>query len=326
MTLNPPFNAVIEALSQRRFFKLICGGSFSDPIRLKQLIQTYSKTAISAIDISAALPVVEAAIEALETCAKSPLLMVSFPLDTDPHFRKIELIEENCIQCGHCIPICPTQTFSLPPQQTLQVDTPVCYGCGRCLPICPTEALALDPYTVYPDLTTVLKKPAVNAVEIHTSHADPVMIETLYAELGDLLADKMISVCLRPQELPLKQVLSFLETLKAKTPFPLIVQVDGIPMSGSDDPTASLPALRAAQNLAPFLPPNCILTISGGINAFTASYLQQPEYHRIQGVGMGTYARQKVWDLLGHQEQAIQIADSLVNLFQTTSTSAIITV
>lgn len=329
MNPDPVLNPVLAALNRRCFFKLICGGSFSDAEKLQKLLDIYLATGlVSAVDISAAWPVVCAALEVYRSqAAPPPMLMVSFPLDNDPHFRKIQLVEENCIACGHCVPACPTQVFSLDGEAPLAVDTPACYGCGRCVPVCPTEALVMDPFTVHPDLPQVLAQPEVTAVELHTTHADPVLVETLYQELGPLLADKLISVCLRPQTLPTGQVLAFLNTLQKNTPYPLIVQVDGIPMSGSsDDPEASLPALEAAIQLAPGLPPGCHLTVSGGINGHTARYLQMPRYRAIEGVGMGTCARRQVWDFLDSRAKAIQIAESFVKRFLARATSVIMEV
>lgn len=323
-TTREPFQTIWDALQRRQFFKLICGGSFSDPDRLSRLIRAYAQTPIAAVDVGATLPVVAAAIDALAAIPEPPVLMVSFPLDADPHFRKIELVEPDCIRCGACIPVCPTQVFALPSSDSpLQVDEPVCYGCGRCVPVCPTDALKLDPFSVYPELVSVLSLPQVQAVEIHSSFADPDMIDALYADLGDYLEDKLISICFRPQLHPLGQSLDLLARLKARTPFPLIVQVDGEPMSGSDRPEASLPALEAARGFAPHLPSNCFLTISGGINDRTADYLKQPEYRAVQGVGMGTFARQWVWSSLANPQAAGQLADTLVRRFQSATTSSI---
>lgn len=326
VNLNSQLDAVYTALESRSFFKLICGGSFSDTRRLESLLHVYNQAGIDAVDVSAALPVVEAAIHAMQQDAHPPLLMVSFPLDADPHFRKIELNTPACIHCGDCLPVCPTDVFALTDLPELLVDQPACYGCGRCLPVCPTQALSLDPFTVYPDLTAVLSKPEVGAVEIHTTYADPMMAADLYRELGPLLHNKLIAVCLRPQDLPLDQVLAFLHVILSQTPYPLIVQVDGNPMSATADPEASRPALEAARAFAPFLPENCYLTISGGINDITAQWLADPAYAAIQGVGMGTFARQAVWQQLLQPSQALPIAQAMVGHFRSLAKSDIMRV
>ncbi len=317
MRFEESLQRVLEMLNARSFFKLICGGSFSDTRTLQRLIEIYAEAGVPMVDVSAAPEVVRAAQESLRRFANPPLLMVSFPLDHDPHFRKIQLVEADCIHCGLCVPLCPTAVFDLPEATaTLSVETPLCYGCGRCLPVCPTEALKLDPFEVNASLVSVLAEPGVQAVEIHTTHADPVMLDTLYRELGPWLKSKLISVCLRPQVLPLEQVMTFLVDLKKQTPYPLIVQVDGIPMSGSDDPQASIPAMEAAKDFAPHLPEGCFLTVSGGINRCTADYLRLAPYHAIRGVGMGSAARQHVWPYLEDSLIALEQATALVRYFQ----------
>jgi len=312
---------IISDLENRAFFKLIAGGSFSETERLKALMVAYGQAGVSAVDVSASRHVVEAAIDALGTLESPPALMVSFPLDADPHFRKIELAPDACVSCDACLPVCPTGVFAS--GEPLQVETPLCYGCGRCVPICPTQALGLAPFTVHPDLPYVLGLPQVQAVEIHTTHADPVMVDTLYAELGPLLSDKLISVCYRPQTMPVERAVAFLEALLRHTSGPLIVQVDGNPMSGTDAIDCSLPALEAARAFAPHLPARCFLTISGGINAHTAQYLKQPQYLPIHGVGMGTAARKAVWPMLSSPHQALHQARIMVKPYHTCKKSVI---
>jgi hypothetical protein len=63
------------------------------------------------------------------------------------------------------------------------------------------------------------------------------------------------------------------------------------------------------------------LTISGGINPDTASALTLPEYQMIQGVGMGSAARELVWsDLFENKiERAQEKAQGVLALFKSPS-------
>ena len=61
------------------------------------------------------------------------------------------------------------------------------------------------------------------------------------------------------------------------------------------------------------------ITISGGINAWTADWLREDEHQRIAGVGMGTVARQAVWSL--PDDLAEQTAARLVSRFRNPKSS-----
>lgn len=325
----------LDALTGRRFFKLICGGSFTDSDKVENLARVYSKAGIDCIDIApdrAVLAAVEAGLAGIpEPPLERPLIMVSIPLDPDPHFRKIDLIEPDCILCGECVPVCPTDAIAL--NEGLEISQPACYGCGRCVDACPTEALVLHPFQQDMDtLSAVLGYPLVEAVEIHTGYADPYMLPDFLNRVGPLLSGKAIALCFRPDSVPVERWLPFLIELDAfvteHSPLPLIIQIDGAPMSGSDDPAASLPALKAAvlfRDLAGDRFP--VITLSGGINAHTADFLKDPEYAFIAGVGMGTVARRHVWDALETPQAdqgAVARAAGLVRPFQNPRASGII--
>jgi ferredoxin len=229
-------------------------------------------------------------------------------LDPDPHFRKIELVESDCVLCGACTPVCPTQAIleTKGPQGLagLAIEQPLCYGCGRCVAVCPTEALRLNPFLQEEQIQQVLKNPWVEAVEIHTRYADPYMLPEFLSTLGPQLTGKIISVCFRPNEVETGQWVPFLEQLNGyfqerQPELPLMIQIDGQPMSGSDDPKASLPALKSARAFYQLVGQQYpYITISGGINRQTSEYLKAPDYNFIAGVGMGTVARKAVWSWL----------------------------
>ncbi len=55
----------------------------------------------------------------------------------------IGLDQEECIECGACISVCPTQVFSMDENYNLHLDTIKCIQCGTCVEMCPHRALAL---------------------------------------------------------------------------------------------------------------------------------------------------------------------------------------
>ena len=320
--------AMLEALAQRQFFKLIGGGSFTEADKIAAMAQSYAMAGVDCIDIAPDLVVIDAVSEAIRQLpgqshqlpldhpkAKKPVLMISLPLDPDPHFRKIELAEPACIRCGLCLPACPTEAITLP--DMLEIAQSLCYGCGRCVPVCPTDALSMLPFQVESQIDAVLKHPAVQAVEIHTRFADPLMLTSFLSRWYTELQDKLLSLCFRPGDIPAPQLLDFCSVAQQFSALPILLQIDGAPMSGTDDPDASLAALEGAvlmRELAQNQPNFPSITISGGINRYTADWLKRPEYHFIAGVGMGTMARKAIWNVTG--DRAHEKAREMVALFK----------
>jgi ferredoxin len=317
---------VEKALQDGVYTKLIVGASLTALDRVEALIRAYAHSGIQCVDVSATPAVVGVAARVLaeEGVLDRVALMVSFPLDADPHFRKIQLAQADCIDCGVCIPVCPTTVFSMP-GESLAVNAPQCYGCNRCVPVCPTQALSLEPYSVMSGLAEALENPVVSAVEIHSTYSDPVMVPEVLDSLQHGLRGKLVSVCFRPQVLSSEQaeqfVSAFQQGLSSLTALPLMLQIDGEPMSATDDPEASVSALEAAADWdsQTSFASSTFLTISGGINAHTASLLSESRYHVIQGVGLGTAARTHVWaELTGataNPQLARQKADAFMAPF-----------
>lgn len=56
----------------------------------------------------------------------------------------IEWDEDECVECGGCISVCPTKVFSMDDHWNLQIDNTKCIQCGTCIDMCPQDALSMD--------------------------------------------------------------------------------------------------------------------------------------------------------------------------------------
>lgn len=51
--------------------------------------------------------------------------------------------ENECVECGACMSVCPTKVFSMDDVFSLVVDESKCIQCGTCVDMCPHNALTL---------------------------------------------------------------------------------------------------------------------------------------------------------------------------------------
>jgi NAD-dependent dihydropyrimidine dehydrogenase PreA subunit len=51
--------------------------------------------------------------------------------------------ENECVECGACVSVCPTKVFSIAEDFSLDVDDTKCIQCGTCVDMCPHNALSL---------------------------------------------------------------------------------------------------------------------------------------------------------------------------------------
>jgi len=48
---------------------------------------------------------------------------------------------ENCVHCGACVSICPTEVFHFNGEKRVELRAERCIHCGACIKACPTMAL-----------------------------------------------------------------------------------------------------------------------------------------------------------------------------------------
>lgn len=51
--------------------------------------------------------------------------------------------EEECVECGACISVCPMKVYTFDEEWNLCVDEKKCIRCGMCIKMCPHGALKL---------------------------------------------------------------------------------------------------------------------------------------------------------------------------------------
>ena len=56
----------------------------------------------------------------------------------------IDIIRERCIDCGHCITICPVAAIIAERDLTINIDSKKCINCGACIDCCPTRAIEMQ--------------------------------------------------------------------------------------------------------------------------------------------------------------------------------------
>jgi NAD-dependent dihydropyrimidine dehydrogenase PreA subunit len=55
----------------------------------------------------------------------------------------IEILKDKCIECGHCITLCPVDAIFFEKDYTIGLDENKCIQCRACLDCCPTRAIKL---------------------------------------------------------------------------------------------------------------------------------------------------------------------------------------
>jgi ferredoxin len=57
--------------------------------------------------------------------------------------RPIHRDDEECVECGACISVCPMNVYCFDVAWNVQVDEKKCIQCGMCIKMCPHGALKL---------------------------------------------------------------------------------------------------------------------------------------------------------------------------------------
>ncbi|MBR1977592.1 4Fe-4S dicluster domain-containing protein [bacterium] len=282
-----------EYLASNKCFKLILGANNENYEEITKLVALYSAAGCRFFDLNASEDALLAAQAGLEYSGKSDCyLCISVGTEGDKHLSKYQ-INNNCILCGACEGACLEGAIRKD-NEKMHVDDKKCIGCARCTSVCPVSAFeSYQKKSNWENLDKLF--PLCECVEFHmdSNNRDEIFEkwEYLTKNFKGMLSINASRVGFSDVELVdiLKKMMTY------KNPEEIMIQADGLPMSGGADTyNSTLQAVSCADliinsNVCPY-----VIT-SGGTNAKTAELARMLNVP-INGVAVGSYARKIVKD------------------------------
>ena len=304
------FSTYQSLLSNSQFFKLVCGAGNEDHNEVEKLAFIYTAAGCKGFDISANPKIVEACQKGISNAIKifnlesdpqwiRPFITVSVGMSGDHHVRKAFIDTQSCVNCNLCIPVCPTD--AIPDSLTVIHDK--CIGCGNCEAVCPPAASAIGYKHNAKELSLILPAcvdAGAESIELHAGVPDDSTTMQEWQLVSDCVPNGMISMCLDRYHLTNVHLIERIRLAKEIAGDRLIIQADGIPMSGGkDDFNTTLQAISIADIINKELKQKdkkfkrLPILISGGTNSHTGNLARQCGVE-FSGITIGTHARSVV--------------------------------
>ena len=304
------YKALKDILQKRKFFKLVCGAGNEDPEEVRRLSLIFTLAGATMLDLSANAEIVDAAAAGVKKAYEiapligkkimaKPYLNVSIGLKGDPHVRKALIDQARCRKCGKCLEVCEQQAIS----KNYVIVEYRCIGCGHCQAACAHGAIQFLHKKA--DLEKILPlciRKGVETMELHAATEDDEAFLSDWKALNSLIPDNFISLCIDRSLLSNKRLVERARQAHQLTGERLIIQADGIPMSGSekDDYNNTLQAVACADIIQKSGIPAMVL-LSGGTNSKTGMLARDCAV-KAHGVAVGTFARMLVKEYLKKKE------------------------
>ena len=300
------FGLYKDLLSSSRYFKLVCGAGNEDKSEVEYLTYIYTIAGCAGFDVSASPEIVLAAKKGITAGLEKskelkinlpfkPFITVSVGMPGDHHVRKA-FITKDCVSCNLCIPVCPTDAIP----NTLEIIKDLCIGCGNCEAVCPPAANAISYKHNSKELLNILPKcveAGAESIELHAGVPDNSSTLKEWEIVSKSIPNGMISMCLDRKHLSNDDLIERIEAAKEIADDRLIIQADGIPMSGGiDNLNTTLQAVSITDYINKELKiknkkfENLPVLISGGTNTYTGDLARQCGVN-FNGITIGTHAR-----------------------------------
>ena len=340
-----------KKLIENKCFKVICGAGNEDKDEVKKISFIYSLAGATLLDVSANPEVVRASLEGINLANEfnskynigvqnKPYIVVSVGMPGDHHVRKSYIDPQTCIGCKICIPVCPTKAipenfvenldyfkqlggnFNEQNQDKEIVVKDLCIGCGKCSAICPKDNIISyrHPKNELKKLLPECIDAGAESIELHAGVSEDNLTLDEWEIIMQSNPNQFNSVCLDRLNLSNFFLTNRIEKIKNISKDKLIIQADGIPMSGGEnDYNTTLQAIACADiinkkfNMRKNIKEKSIsggkasisskkiyrtsghklgifILVSGGTNQKTKKLAELTNV-RVNGVSIGTYAR-----------------------------------
>tara|TARA_B100001250_G_C19753418_1_gene768917 strand:+ start:435 stop:1469 length:1035 start_codon:yes stop_codon:yes gene_type:complete len=303
------FGLYKDLLASSNYFKLVCGAGNEDKDEVEYLTFIYTLAGCAGFDVSANTEVVKAARKGIDQAFEKacelqiplpfiPFVTVSVGMPGDHHVRKA-VITQDCVSCNLCIPTCPTDAIP----ENLVIISDLCIGCGNCEAACPPVANAITYNHNAKELLAILPeciKAGAESIELHSGVPDDDSTLKEWKVVSESVPNGMISMCLDRKHLSNDALIDRIKAAHEIADDRLIIQADGIPMSGgTDDFNTTLQAVSIADTINKELKvkepgfKRLPILISGGTNTYTGSLARQCGVS-FNGITIGTHARKVI--------------------------------
>ena len=320
------FGLYKDLLNKSQFFKLVCGAGNEDRAEVEYLCFIYTIAGCAGFDVCANPLIVASAKKGINAALEKanqlnikipfiPFITVSIGLPGDHHVRKA-FITKDCVSCNLCIPVCPTDAIP----SSLKIVPELCIGCGNCEAVCPPAANAIRYSHNSKELLEILPKcieAGAESIELHADVPDDKSTIQEWRIVSQSLPNGMISMCLDRKHLSNENLIERIKAAKEIADDRLIIQADGIPISGgSDDFNTTLQAVSITDVINKDLKNKLVqykdmpVLISGGTNSFTGDLARQCGV-TFNGITIGTHARKTI---ATHQKPTFEMTDKEITI------------
>jgi Fe-S-cluster-containing hydrogenase component 2 len=280
---------------------MICGAGNEQPDQVYKLAYIYTIAGAKGIDVSADPDIVKVAAKAINdaynyaaknniTLGIKPFIIVSVGMKGDPHVRKA-FITEKCVKCEKCISVCPMGAIC----PDLIIDQKKCIGCGRCGAICNFGAITYKYNNkLVRDLLIECKNSGAEQVELHAAIPEDKTIMEEWRLINEIFYDNFVCMCLDRFHLSNFMLAKRIEDAFNISGERLIIQADGVPISGGIDSfNSTLQAVAIGDIINKTLKIKPMILLSGGTNSKTGELARLCNVE-FNGVSIGSFARKLI--------------------------------